>query len=113
MKQLFAVIALFATVSVYSQTAPTEDAMESQINRQLLERPPSRNMLSPQLERPNEIKINGLSYSGIIVQAAKTDNPLQLINPAAPPEYGSPEDNTARDPVTGKVSGLKLFSIRF
>jgi hypothetical protein len=47
------------------------------------------------------------------VLLSKTGNPLQLINPAAPPAYGSPEDNVARDPITGEISGLSLFSISF
>jgi hypothetical protein len=54
-----------------------------------------------------------VTYSGIAVQALKTRKPLQLINPAAPPQYGSPEDNVLRNPVSGEVSGWKLFSIRF
>ena len=63
--------------------------------------------------KPNEIVKENVSYSGIAVQLLKTDNPVQLINPAAPARYGTPEDNTLRDPISGKVSGLKLFSIRF
>ncbi len=47
------------------------------------------------------------------MQAAKTDNPLQLINPAAPAQYGSAEYNLMREPVDGKPSGLKFFAISF
>jgi hypothetical protein len=54
-----------------------------------------------------------LEVNGVFVQLAKTDNPLQLINPAAPEPYGSAEENILRDPVSGKVSGLKLFELRF
>jgi hypothetical protein len=43
----------------------------------------------------------------------KTDHPLQLLNPAAPPEYSEGVDNIARDIVTKKASGFKLFSISF
>ena len=64
-------------------------------------------------ERPNEIIRDNVSYSGIAVQLVKTDNPVQLINPAAPARYGSPEDNTLRNPIDGKVLGLKIFSVRF
>ncbi len=63
--------------------------------------------------KPNEIIGSKVSYSGIAVQLVKTDNPVQLINPAAPARYGSPEDNTLRDPIEGKVIGLKIFSIKF
>ena len=50
---------------------------------------------------------------GILVELVKTDNPLQLINPAAPERYGSAEHNVARDITSGKVSGLKFFELRF
>ena len=68
--------------------------------------------LSP-AARPNEIIKDNVSYSGIGVQLVKPGNPLQLVNPAAPARYGSAEDNTLRDPISGQVSGLKIFSIRF
>jgi len=61
----------------------------------------------------NEIVSGNITYSGIAVEAVKVDNPLQLLNPAAPPEYGSPEDNVVLDPINGKVSGLNIFSIQF
>ena len=63
--------------------------------------------------KPNEIQSGGITYSGILVEAAKTRHPLQLLNPAAPPEYGSPEDNVTRGPIKHRVIGLKFFEIRF
>lgn len=88
--------------------------MQADVHRQILQRPPGQNdVLSLQAVKPNEIQRNGVSYSGILIQLGKTDNPAQLINPAAPPAYGSPEDNTVWDPVTGEGRGLKLFSISF
>jgi hypothetical protein len=65
--------------------------------------------------RPNEIKVGRLTLDGVAVELAKADthNPLQLLNPFAPANYGSPEDNVFRSPVDGKVSGLKIFEIRF
>ena len=63
--------------------------------------------------RPNEIKVGRLTLDGAGVQIAKADNPLQLLNPFAPAKYGSPEDNVFRSPVDGKVSGLKVFEIKF
>jgi hypothetical protein len=108
-----AAIALFVAVNVHSQTAPSEDTLENQFIRQMMQQPLNQGLLGLRTEKPNEIKLDGVSYSGILVQLTKTDNPLQLINPAAPAEYGSPEDNVVRDPITGRVSGLKLFSISF
>jgi len=63
--------------------------------------------------KPNEITTVRLTYSGIVVEMVKTKNPLQLINPAAPPEYGSGEDNLLRDPFERKPSGLNLLTIKF
>ena len=76
--------------------------------------PARRKSLELRQEKPNEIRHNGLTYSGILVEMAKTDNKLQLINPAAPPEYGTAEDNEVRDPNTGGARGFEiLFSIGF
>jgi hypothetical protein len=55
----------------------------------------------------------GISYSGILGQLKKTDNSLELINLAGAADYGSPEENVERDPITGSISGLKLFSVSF
>src|SRR5437899_3349268 len=64
-------------------------------------------------ERPNEIRVGNVTYSRILMEALKAQNPLELLNPFAPPEYGSPEDNVVRDPIHNRVIGLKLFSIEF
>ena len=63
--------------------------------------------------KPNEIVKGNVAYSGVAVQVVKTSSPLQLVNPAAPPRYGSAEDNLSRDLFSGRASGLKIFSIRF
>jgi len=47
------------------------------------------------------------------VQLAKKTVRWKLINHGRPARIRSIEDNTVRDPIDGKVSGLKLFSIRF
>lgn len=62
--------------------------------------------------KPNEIAQGKFVFSGIAVEAVKKSNPLQLINPLAPADYGSPDDNIVRDPTTHRV-GFKLFAIRF
>jgi hypothetical protein len=53
------------------------------------------------------------TVSGIAVQAVKAENPLQLLNPVAPVEYGYAKDNVTRDPRTGIVDGLKILSFKF
>jgi hypothetical protein len=111
MKSLLTVLALFAVLGTYAQTTPGEDSMESQIRQRLTTRP-DQSLLTLQQEKPNEVRRGRVTYSGILVELAKTDHPWQLINPAAPAEYGSSQDNVVRDPNTGR-EGLKLFSIQF
>lgn len=69
----------------------------------------------PQLsQKPlNQLQLGGFTAEGIAIQAAKTPNPLQLLNPTAPADYGPAEANVVRDPITRRVSGLKIFSLRF
>jgi transcriptional regulator with XRE-family HTH domain len=62
---------------------------------------------------PKETTRGRLKVDGILVQLVKTDNPLQLINKAAPERCGSAEDNVMRDPASGKVSDLKFLELRF
>jgi hypothetical protein len=62
--------------------------------------------------KPNEMASGNVILSGIAVEAVKQRNPLQLINPLAPPQYGSPVDNIVRDP-TSHRTGLKIFAIKF
>ena len=47
---------------------------------------------------------------GVIPRAAQ-GNPLQMLNPNAPPQYGRAEDRVILDPETGKWRGIKLFEI--
>jgi len=67
----------------------------------------------PQLNRPNEIPLGRGTADGIFIELFKTDNPLQLINPAAPERYGSATDNTVQDITSRKTSGLKILEFRF
>jgi hypothetical protein len=113
MKALLVAVTFLVVINVRSGVAPAGDTLENQFIRQMMAQSPNQSLLGLQPEKPNEIKIGGLIYSGILVQLSQTDNAFQLINPAAPAAYGTPEDNLVRDPITGRVSGLKLFSISF
>ena len=112
MKSSFILMALLWAFMAGAQTTNTtpsqhQKSVQTQILASLHE-----DLLPQQPSRPNEIKLGKLSLSGIAVEVVKTRNPLQLINPAPPPEYGA-EDNLARDPISGRPCGLKLFSLRF
>lgn len=64
-------------------------------------------------EKPNELRLGKVALSGIAVEFAKTDRPLQLINPWAPPEYGESQDNVTFSLITNQVTGWKLFAFEF
>jgi hypothetical protein len=106
---MFILVFGLAVLTSGTQLARAQDSMESQLNARLLK----ASSLSLREVKPNEIVKGDIAYSGIAVEAIKTDNLLQLFNPAAPAKYGSAEDNTLRDSITGKASAWKLFSIRF
>lgn len=116
MKKFLAIAVLLAGLTAYTQSTTGNDTMESQIRRGLLD---SRNqdLITVPTEKPNEIRHGNVSYEGLFVQFVKSDNKLQLINPAAPPEYGSGRDNLIEDTspglANGSREGLKLFSIQF
>ena len=65
------------------------------------------------LEKPNELRLGKITLSGSLVEAVKVENPLQLINPWAPREYGESQDNATFSLITNQVTGWKLFSIEF
>ena len=125
MKKYLMMLSVLAAFSVYAADPPKTTTTEKTEKSEKVEKTDGKSMQSTtaiqapkkraltQEAKPNEIVGEKVSYSGIAVQLVKTDNPLQLINPAAPAKYGSPEDNTLRNPIDGKVLGLKIFSIRF
>lgn len=108
MKTLVVVTVLLVASVMRAQTGPTGEMFKT------VPKPLSPELLGPPAG-PNTIPgLNPtITYSGVIPQAVKTDNPLQLINPFAPAEYGSGMDNLDHDIVTGKENGLKLFSLGF
>ena len=103
-------ILLFASTVLVANAEPTRTAesLEAQTARRAKETPP---IVTEKI--PNEIKAVKLTYSGIAVEIVKVDNPLQLINPAAPAEYGWAEQNIVWKPDGSKISGLKIFSMEF
>jgi hypothetical protein len=53
------------------------------------------------------------NVQGAIPRAIRAGNPLQMLNPKAPAQYGTAEQNVVIDPYTGKWKGIKLFEIFF
>lgn len=64
-------------------------------------------------EKPNELRLGKIKFSGIAVEAAMSDNPFQLVNPWAPPEYGESQDNATFSLITNRVTGWKLLAFEF
>jgi len=113
MKAILVSMSLLAVATLSGQAAAPKPAAGTSATQRSA--PPIPEVSLEKKERPFEIKGNRFTFSGAAVQLAKKDNPLQLLNPFAPAEYGSGRDNLVaeRDPVTGRPAGLKFFSIQF
>jgi hypothetical protein len=48
---------------------------------------------------------------GAIPRGVRGGNPLQMLNPNAPAEYGTAAQSVLLEPYTGKWKGIKLFEI--
>jgi hypothetical protein len=108
MKKLVVLVCVFGALTAYAQTASADRLLESTGAQR---GKPATGLAGA--AKPNEILKGNVAYSGVAVQLLKAPNPLQLFNPAAPPQYGSAQDNLVRDPTTGRAFGLKIFSLRF
>jgi hypothetical protein len=54
------------------------------------------------------------AISGVIPRAIRGGNPLQMLNPLAPAQYGTANESVSLDPdVPGKVNGINFVSIPF
>ena len=53
------------------------------------------------------------NVTGVIPRATRGGNPLQMLNPKAPAQYGTAEESVMFDPYTGKWKGIKFFTIFF
>ena len=132
MKKFYLVLLLGTTVSAWAGNPPTPILSQTNKPAPVQESRPAqaapkndeksaaqidlfaRQMpLTSERRVPNEIARGRIDVDGSLVQLATTDNPLQLINPAAPERYGSAEINVTRDPASGNASGLKFLEFRF
>ena len=108
MKSFIVLLMVLGANVAMAQTSPPGEMFKT------IPKVPNPELLAP--AKPNTIQNpynSAITYSGIIPQAIKTDNPLQLINPFAPMSYGNGADNLDRDIVTGRPNGLKFFSLGF
>jgi hypothetical protein len=108
MKKLFLLLSVLVAGSLSAQDPKPGPPMKA-------ENIPQRRdtLLTPKLSQPNEIVHRQFTYSGVLVQIAKSSEPAQLVNPFAPAEYGTGYENNDRDIITHESNGIKLFSIHF
>ena len=113
MKSIWIIAALIGTAAgAFAQTGPTQPG-PAELSEWRVAGRLARHIQLESTAQPNKIAGRYFTYSGIAVQLAKTDHPLQLVNPAAPSDYGPAEQNVTRNPIDGRVSGLKFFSLQF
>lgn len=108
MKTFIVLLAMAVASVAWAQTGPAGQEFKT------VPKVANPEVLTPPL-KPNTIQgaNPAVTFSGIIPQAVKTRNPLQLINPFAPASYGNAADNLDRDIITGRPNGLKFFSLGF
>jgi hypothetical protein len=109
-------LALPANDALATALTPTNGAPSQNGEQWSLSGTVKQTELTPMLtlvERPNELQLGKVTLSGSLVEAAKVDNRLQLINPWAPREYGESQDNATFDVINRQVTGWKLFAIEF
>jgi hypothetical protein len=87
------------------ETASQKPAQESPKKTQLTA--PARPKIDADLLR------RPVTYSGFLVDLVQTNNPKQLMSLRTPTDPKRDAQNLSYDPVTGRVVGIKLFSIDF
>lgn len=108
MKALFLLSVLFAPLLSQAQIKPLEPLTDAELATS------TRSYIfgTPEISYDRFVG-ERVVYSGIGIQLIRAPNPLQLINPWAPQEYGPADQNLAVDPVTAKPAGLRFFAISF
>jgi hypothetical protein len=96
MKNLFAVVLLFALGSVASGQTYTAPRFKEKVRA--APTPP------PQIIKRGDVE-------GAVPRGVRGGNPLQMLNPLAPAKYGTSAQSVMLEPYTGKWNGIKLFEI--
>jgi hypothetical protein len=116
------VLILLFMVAVFSANAQSTNApptntppsnIQPKLESQIINRLSKTNSLLMNEVKLNQLQKERITYSGLAVEVARLSNPLQLFNPAAPPQYGSPGDNVLPDPYNGRNLGWKILSLDF
>ena len=108
MKMIF--VLRFAALAAVAQEAPggLDGVVQTNTPRRL-----RAQEVKPRSSSPSKVTRGKITYSGTAVQAVRTRQPLQLVNPAAPARYGDGYLHLVTGPTTSWASGWKLFSLSF
>ncbi len=103
---------LFCVSSLHAQTTVTT---RSSTGRKTTTTYTSRRTAVDRSRIANAPVAIGPRTDGVVPRAIRSGNPLQMINPAAPAEYGSGQDVTRHevDDPTQRAQGIKLYAIEF
>ena len=107
MKTALVMVGLLAGLAASAQSSRPDTVLKQTTDQLRVQ------VQSEPIAKPNQVSTKKVTYSGIVVQLVKSDKPLQMINPAAPAEYGPAEQNVVRNPVNGRVMGWKFLSLQF
>ena len=90
---------------------------QSQATKQLVApgtgTPDKDKLLAPNPLRVTEVRRGRITYSGILVEAANSKNPLSIFDPSKPENYVAGRGDIDWDAKSGKAVGWRLFSIKF
>jgi hypothetical protein len=64
-------------------------------------------------EAQRSVALSPHKVSGVIPRAIAGGNPLQMLNPFAPAQYGTAAESVSVDPDVPRIDGIKLLSISF
>jgi hypothetical protein len=77
-------------------------------------RPTTSGQLGTQLPNGRPGAVPYIPREGAVQVAIRTGRPLQLLNPLAPPRYGTAQEHTSHEPKDpGKPKGIVLFAWTF
>jgi hypothetical protein len=103
---LTAVAVVASTVAAQDTDIRREAAADAALKKQ---QPPTEAEL--QAREANVIKRGRFTWRGVVPQARKSGNPLQLINPFAPLSAGSGEQNLVAPMPGDRAPGLAIISV--
>lgn len=95
-----------AQAQKFQATSPKAKPAAAQKKVPVLQPPPAK-------KAPSEIMERKVFYSGFLVEVAKGNKPLQVVNWRSPVNPKRDLENLVVEPRTGRALGFRLFSLDF